>query len=104
MKTLKIAVAQFQPKDGDKDYNLSVSDKLTAKAKEGGAEVISFHEMSITAYTFLKDLTRDEVKSYAEKVPGKSTEKLIAIAAKHDITVFAGLVEADDADKLYNTS
>ena len=82
MKTLKIAVAQFQPKDGDKDYNLSVIDKLTAKAKEGGAEVISFHEMSITAYTFFKDLTRDEVKSYAEKVPGKSTQKLIEIAAK----------------------
>jgi predicted amidohydrolase len=104
MKTLKIAVAQFQPKDGDKDYNLSVIDKLTAKAKEGGAEVVSFHEMSITAYTFFKDLSREEVKSYAEKVPeGKSTQKLIEIAAKHDITVLAGLVEVDDDDKLYNT-
>ena len=103
MKTLKIAVAQFQPKDGDKDYNLSVIEKLTAKAKEGGAEVISFHEMSITAYTFFKDLSREEVKSYAEKVPGKSTQKLIEIAAKHDITVLAGLVEVDDEDKLYNT-
>ena len=103
MKTLKIAVAQFQPKDGDKDYNLSVIDKLTAKANEGGAEVISFHEMSITAYTFFKDLSREEVKSYAEKVPGKSTQQLIEIAAKHDITVLAGLVEVDDEDKLYNT-
>ncbi|MGN6296923.1 MAG: nitrilase family protein [Ginsengibacter sp.] len=102
MKTLKIAVAQFQPKDGDKDYNLSVIDRLTAKAKEGGAEVISFHEMSITAYTFFKDLSRDEVKSYAEQVPGKSTQKLIEIAAKYDITVLAGLVELED-DKLYNT-
>ena len=103
MKTLKIAVAQFQPKDGDKDYNFSVIEKLTAKAKEGGAEVISFHEMSITAYTFFKDLSREEVKSYAEKVPGKSTQQLIEIAAKHDITVLAGLVEVDDEDKLYNT-
>ncbi len=103
MKILKIAVAQFQPKDGDKDYNFSVIEKLTAKAKEGGAEVISFHEMSITAYTFFKDLSREEVKSYAEKVPGKSTQQLIEIAAKHDITVLAGLVEVDDEDKLYNT-
>jgi predicted amidohydrolase len=103
MKTLKIAVAQFQPKDGDKDYNLSVIDKLTGKAKEGGAEVVSFHEMSITAYTFFKDLTRDEVKSYAEKVPGKSTQRLIEIAGKYDVTVLAGLVEIDDEDKLYNT-
>ena len=103
MRTLKIAVAQFQPKDGDKDYNLSVIDKLTAKAKDAGAEVISFHEMSITAYTFFKDLSREEVKNYAEKVPdGKSTQKLIEIAAKHDITVLAGLVELEN-DKLYNT-
>ena len=104
MRTLKIAVAQFQPKDGDKDYNLSVIDKLTAKAKEGGAEVVSFHEMSITAYTFFKDLSRDEVKSYAEKVSGgKSTQRLVEIAAKYDVTVLAGLVEIDDDDKLYNT-
>ena len=33
MDNLKIAVAQFQPKDGDKEYNLSVIEKLTAKAK-----------------------------------------------------------------------
>ena len=104
MRILKIAVAQFEPKDGDKDYNLSVIEKLTAKAKEGGAEVVSFHEMSITAYTFFKDLSRDEVKSYAEKVPdGKSTKRLIEIAAKYDLTVLAGLVEIDDEDKLYNT-
>ena len=69
MRTLKIAVAQFAPKDGDKEYNLSVIAKLTAKAKSAGAEVISFHEMSITAYTFFKDLDREQVKSYAEKVP-----------------------------------
>ena len=104
MRTLKIAVAQFQPKDGDKDYNLSVIKKLTAKAKESGAEVVSFHEMSITAYTFFKNLSRDEVKSYAEKVPdGKSTQRLIEIAAKYDVTVLAGLVETDNEDKLYNT-
>ena len=104
MRTLKIAVAQFQPKDGDKDYNLSVIDKLTAKAKESGAEVVSFHEMTITAYTFFKDLSRDEVKSYAEKVPdGKSTQRLIEMAAKYDVTVLAGLVETDNEDKLYNT-
>jgi predicted amidohydrolase len=103
MRILKIAVAQFEPKDGDKDYNLSVIEKLTAKAKEGGAEVVSFHEMSITAYTFFKDLTRDEVESYAEKIPGKSTQKLIEIAAKYGVTVLAGLVEIDDENKLYNT-
>ncbi|MDE3183218.1 MAG: nitrilase family protein [Bacteroidota bacterium] len=103
MRTLKIAVAQFAPKDGDKEYNLLVISKLTAKAKSAGAEVISFHEMSITAYTFFKDLDREQVKSYAEKVPdGESTKKLIEIAEKHDIIVLAGLVEIEN-DRFYNT-
>jgi len=44
------------------------------------------------------------VKSYAEKVPdGKSTQRLIEIAVKYDVTVLAGLVETDNEDKLYNT-
>lgn len=103
MRTLKIAVAQFEPKDGDKVYNLSVIEKLTAKAKKSGADVISFHEMSITAYTFFKDLGREQVKSFAEKVPeGESTDKLIQIAENYDITVLAGLVEIEN-DNLYNT-
>ncbi len=103
MRKLKISVAQFAPKDGDKEYNLSVINKLTAKAKNAGAEVISFHEMSITAYTFFKDLNRKQVESFAEKVPdGESTKKLMQIAGKYDMTILAGLVEMEN-DNLYNT-
>jgi predicted amidohydrolase len=103
MRKLKIAVAQFEPKDGDKQYNLSVIEKLTAKAKNAGAEVISFHELSITAYTFFKDLNLDEVKRLAENIPdGESTGKLISIAQKYDIIILAGLVEIEN-DLLYNT-
>jgi predicted amidohydrolase len=103
MDNLKIAVAQFQPKDGDKKYNLSVIEKLTERAKSEGADVISFHEMSVTAYTFFKDLDREQVVELAEKVPdGESTQKLIKIAEKHDITLLAGLVEIEN-DELFNT-
>ncbi|MEO9022086.1 MAG: nitrilase family protein [Ginsengibacter sp.] len=103
MRTLKISVAQFQPKDGDKEYNLSVIEELTAKAKSAGAEVISFHEMSITAYTFFKDLNREEVVTLAERIPdGISTQKLIQIAKKYDITILAGLVEIKN-EQLFNT-
>lgn len=103
MRTLKVAVAQFQPRDGDKDYNLSVIEKLAAKAKEAGAEVISFHELSVTAYTFFKDLNKKEVEQLAEKIPeGTSTERLTKIAKKHDIILLAGLVEIEDR-KIYNS-
>lgn len=103
MKTLKIAAAQFEPKDGDKAYNLSVIDKLTCCAKDQGADVISFHEMSVTAYTFFKNLTRDDVVSLAEPVPsGQSCQQLIATAKKYDIAILAGLVEIE-SDQIFNT-
>jgi len=100
---MKLAVAQFQPKDGDKGYNFSVIEKLTREAKLKGADVISFHEMSITAYTFTKDLSLAEITKLAEEVPhGRSTKQLIEISRKYDIPILAGLVEKDSND-IFNT-
>ncbi len=100
---MRLAVAQFQPKDGDKAYNLSVIEQLTANAKAQGAEVISFHEMSITAYTFTKDLSLDDLTNLAEVVPnGPSTQALMEISARYDMPILAGLVEKDE-EGLYNT-
>lgn len=103
MHPLKIAVAQFQPKDGDKTYNLSVIEQLTARAKAQGAEVISFHEMCITAYTFTKDLSREQMLELAEPVPsGPSVQHLIQLSRKYDLPILAGLVEKEE-DLIYNT-
>lgn len=100
---MNIAVAQFQPKDGDKSYNLSVIEKLTKKAVSQGADVISFHEMSVTAYTFTKDLSKEELTELAESVPdGESTRELMRISKQHNIPILAGLVEKEE-NKLYNT-
>ena len=103
MDPLKIAVAQFQPRDGDKAYNLSVMEKLIQKAKSGGAEVISFHEMCITAYTFTKDLSRTEMLKLAESVPdGPSVQRLIELSQTYGMPILAGLVEKEE-EQIYNT-
>jgi len=103
MKAIKIAVAQFEPKNGDKEYNLSRIECLAKKAKDRGAEVISFHEMSITAYTFFKNLDEQQVFALAEEVPnGQSCKRLIDISKKYDIPILAGLVERYE-DKIFNT-
>lgn len=100
---MNIAVAQFEPKDGDKFYNLSVIERLVKKAKEKGADVISFHEMSITAYTFTKNLSHSQIIELAEEVPnGKSTQDLIQISSKYNIPILAGLVEIEN-DSIFNT-
>jgi predicted amidohydrolase len=103
MKNVKLAVAQFEPKDGDKPYNLSVISELTIKAKSAGADIISFHEMSVTAYTHLRSLNFEELSDLAEEIPdGKSTRELMKIAKDNKIVVLAGLVEKDN-DNFYNT-
>ncbi|MEO0897273.1 MAG: nitrilase family protein [Bacteroidota bacterium] len=100
---MKVAVAQFQPKDGDKAYNLSVVDRLTAKAVSLGAEVVSFHEMCITAYTFTKHLSKEAITELAEEVPnGPSTKHLKALSKKHGVPILAGLVEKEEG-RIYNT-
>lgn len=63
---MKIAVAQFEPRDADKSYNLSVITDLTRKAATAGAKVISFHEMCITAYTHTRNLDREALLNLAE--------------------------------------
>jgi predicted amidohydrolase len=102
-RNMNLAVAQFQPKDGDKAYNLSIIRNLTEKAKAKGAEVICFHEMSITAYTFVKDLSLEEITDLAEDVPGgKSTKELINISREFDLPILAGLAEKEQG-KIFNT-
>lgn len=103
MKEIKIATAQFQTKNGDKEFNLSRIEELTAEAAGKGARVVSFHELSITSYSFLKNLSQTEVFDLAEEVPsGESVNQLIRIAGRYDVALLAGLVEKE-GDRLYNT-
>lgn len=102
MKNIKIATAQFENRSGDKDYNLTVIEKLAAKAASEGADIIAFHECSITGYSFARHLTKDQMLELAECIPdGQSILTLTAIAARYKISILAGLFEKDETDKIY---
>ncbi|CAC9973830.1 nitrilase family protein [Flavobacterium panici] len=102
MKNLKIATAQFENKSGDKNYNLSVIEKLSQKASAEGCDVISFHEFSITGYTFAMHLSKEQMLDLAEIIPsGESIIKLTEIAKKNDIIILAGLFEKDENNNLF---
>ena len=104
MERIKIATAQFENKSGDKGYNLSVIEKLSEKAAMQGAEMIAFHECSITGYTFARHLSKKQMIELAEPVPdGNSVNKLTAIAQRHNIAVLAGLFEKNDQDQVFKT-
>lgn len=103
MKEINIATAQFQTRNGDKEYNFSRIEALTAKATGKGAKVVSFHELCITSYTYLQHLSEAEMFEIAEEVPsGESTGRLIQLAGKYNVAILAGLVEKE-GNKLYNT-
>ncbi len=101
MKQINIGAGQFEAKDGDKDFNLGRIAALAAEAAGQGAELVSFHECSISGYTFLERLAKEQLYAIAEPIPGPSVERLIAIATDAGVTVAAGLLERD-GDKLYN--
>ncbi len=102
MENLKIATAQFENASGDKAYNLGVIRSLSAKAAWQGAQVVAFHECSITGYTFARHLSKEQMLAIAEPIPnGQSIQELTAIARENDVTVLAGLFEKDANEQIF---
>jgi 5-aminopentanamidase len=102
MENIKIATAQFENKNGDKQYNLSIIKQLTAKAAAQGAHVIAFHECSVTGYSFARHLSKEQLIDLAEPIPnGPGVLTLIEYAKEYDITILAGLFEKDADGKLF---
>ena len=103
MREIRIATVQFEHRDNDKTYNLARIDALTKQAADAAAEIVSFHEGSITGYSWVQPLSLEEMLEVAEPVPdGPSVQRLIEIAREHDIHVMAGLFERDEEDRVYN--
>jgi len=102
MKKIKIATAQFENKSGDKEYNLKMIEQLSEQAAKDGADVISFHECSITGYTFARNLSYEQMLVLSESIPnGPSVAALIGFAKKYGIVILAGLFEKDENNELY---
>jgi predicted amidohydrolase len=101
-ENLKIATAQFENKSGDKYYNLDIIKQLAAKAAQQGAQVIAFHECSITGYTFARNLSKEQMLDLAEILPqGPSIAILKDIAKEYNIAILAGLFEKDEQGNLF---
>jgi predicted amidohydrolase len=102
MENIRIATAQFENKSGDKNYNLGVIKRLAKEASEQQAHAISFHECSVTGYTFARHLSKSELLEVAELIPdGPSIKTLIGYARELNITILAGLFEKDRDDNIF---
>jgi len=103
MSEIRISAAQFEHRNGDKNYNLSAIERLTAKAVSDGSAIVSFHEASISAYTFTRNLSTEEMLDLSETISGASVQRLIQMAGDFGVHILAGLFERDEANRIYNT-
>ncbi|MDY0288329.1 MAG: nitrilase family protein [Sphaerochaeta sp.] len=104
MQSIKAASVQFNHHQDEKTYNLGVIEKFVEKASLEHVDLIIFPEMCITGYWHVRNLDEGEVRALAEPVPaGPSAQALIALAAKHQMTIGAGLIEESEEGLLYNT-
>jgi len=98
---IKLALAQISSKRESKRDNLFKIEKLTLKAKQQGADLIIFPEMSLTGYVLL-----DQVYELAETIPGPSTLKIEALAKKTGMHIVFGMPELSEKTQatVFNTA
>lgn len=104
MRDVRVAAVQFEPVRGDKRANLEKMGYFVGQAVQRGVEMIVFPECCITGYWFLRKLSRDELALLAEPVfAGPSSLALADLACRFGMTIGAGLVEAGEDGRFYNT-
>jgi predicted amidohydrolase len=98
---LRVACLQMEPRIGDQPYNVKRSLQMIDEAAAADARVLVLPELCNTGYVFE---TRDEAFRLAEDVPaGPTTHVWAEAAARHRLTIVAGITERD-GPVLYNTA
>jgi len=98
---IRLALAQMSSKREAKEENLSKFEKLTLKAKEHGADLVIFPELSLTGY-----VVRDQIYELAETVPGPSVHKMEDVAKKTGMHIIFGIPELSEKTRatIFNTA
>lgn len=98
---VNVALAQISCKAGDKKHNINIMKKNIKQAKEKGANIVIFPELSLTGY-----LNRDIAYELAEPIPGPSIHSMEEIAKKESIYIVFGMPEQSEKAHavLYNTA
>ena len=103
MEEIRIAAAQFEVRNADKEYNLGIMSGLVEEAVKQGADIISFPEVCIPAYSFMRKSSREEIGELSEAVPGSaSVKRLMEMSNDFRIAILAGLIERE-GDQYFNT-
>jgi len=97
---MRVAVAQIEPRLGEKDRNLETCLAQLEQAVAAGAELLVLPECAIPGYMFG---SAEEALPFAEEIPGPSTQVLSDACRRLGAHVVCGLLERD-GDVLYNAA
>ncbi len=100
-KNVNVALAQTSCRVGDKKHNANIIKKKVKQAKQKGADLIIFPELSLTGY-----ITRDTTYKLAEPIPGPSIHQLEKVSIKENVYLVFGMMERSDKASavIYNTA
>jgi len=96
MEDLKVAAAVMHSVVGRKAENLAKMEILVREASRRGAQAVSFPEMNISGYGL-----RQEMESFAEPIPGPSTEAVLKMAREYNLLILAGMAEKAEKDQYF---
>jgi len=98
---IKLALAQITCKRENKERNFQKIESLTIKAKEQGADLAIFPELSLSGY-----VVRDQFYELAETIPGPTVEKVEKLTKKTGIHVIFGMPELSEKTQatIFNTA
>ncbi len=98
---IRLALCQISSKRENKQENLKKIEELTLKAKEQGADLAIFPEMSLTGYVL-----HDQVYELAETIPGPTVGKVEALTKTTGMHVIFGMPELSEKTQatVFNTA
>ena len=96
MEDLRVAAAVMRSAAGKKAENLARMEVLVQEAARRGAQAVCFPEMNVSGYGL-----RQEMGSFAEPIPGPSTEAVLKMAGQYNVVILAGLAEKAEKGRYF---
>ena len=94
--SVRLALVLQNSIPGNIDKNLAVCLDFAHKAAASCASIVIFPEMNITGY-----LSGEEIKIFADTIPGRISSSLSRAAVKESITILAGMAEKNDHGEIF---
>jgi predicted amidohydrolase len=98
---IKLALCQISSKRENKKANLRKIEELTQKAKNQGADLAIFPEMSLTGYVL-----HDQIYELAEQMSGPTVQRIEKLAEETAMHIIFGMPELSEKTRgtIYNTA